>query len=59
MAYEFDCTNVVPGCDGTVTDETKDEVLQEAARHAKEAHGMTELPDDLAQSLLASIRPTD
>ena len=59
MAYEFDCTNVVPGCEGTVTGETRDQVLEEAAKHAKEAHGMTELPDELARRVLASIHPAD
>lgn len=59
MAYEFDCTNVVPGCEGTVTGDTKDEVVQEAAKHAREAHGMTELPDELVERVLASIQPAD
>lgn len=59
MAYEFECRNVVPGCDGTVSGATRDEVLQAAAAHAADAHGMDELPDEVVATVQASIVETD
>lgn len=52
---QFACAQVVPGCDGVVTGETDDEVLAAAARHAAEAHGMTEVPDEVVGAIRAGI----
>ena len=51
----FECGTVVNGCDGVVTGETEDDVLQAAAQHAASAHGMTELPDEVVQKVRAGI----
>ena len=59
MAYEFACDNVVPGCEGKVTGETKDEVLVAAATHAANAHGMDELPDEVVEQVQAAIVEVD
>lgn len=58
MGYEFECTNVFPGCEGKVEGATKDDVLAAAAAHAADAHGVTELPDDVAAVVQASIVPS-
>ena len=52
---QFACGTVVDGCDGVVTGETDEEVLAAAARHAAEAHGMTEVPDDVVAAIKAGI----
>jgi predicted small metal-binding protein len=52
----FACGTVVEGCDGVVRGETEDEVLAAAAAHAKEAHGMDEVPDDVVAAIKAGIR---
>lgn len=52
---QFACTYVVPGCPGVVTGETDDDVLAAAARHAADAHGMTEVPDAVATKIRAGI----
>lgn len=59
MGHEFECKHVVPGCDGKVSGTTHDEVLQGAAAHAAEAHGMTDLPDEVVEKVKASIVATD
>lgn len=51
----FACATVVPGCEGVVTGETDDEVLAAAAAHAAEAHGMTEVPDEVVGAIRAGI----
>lgn len=52
---QFACGNVVPGCDGVVTGETDDQVLEAAARHAAEAHGMSEVPDEVVAAIRSGI----
>ncbi len=52
---QFACGTVVDGCDGVVTGETDDEVLAAAAKHAAEAHGMSEVPDDVVAAIKAGI----
>ena len=54
----FACGTVVPGCEGVVTGETDDEVLAAAAAHAAEAHGMTEVPDEVVGAIRAGITDT-
>lgn len=55
MQYEFQCANVVPGCEGIVRAETRDEVVQAAANHAASVHGMDELPAEVVEKVKASI----
>jgi predicted small metal-binding protein len=43
-------------CDFEARGETEQEVLQKCAEHAKSAHGMDEIPPDLAAKVRASIR---
>ena len=52
---QFACGTVVDGCDGVVTGETDDDVLAAAARHAAEAHGLTEVPEELVNQIRAGI----
>lgn len=52
---QFACGTVVDGCDGVVTGETEDEVMAAAAKHAAEAHGMSEVPDDVVAAIKAGI----
>lgn len=54
---ELRCGEVVPGCDGVVTGQTQDEVLAGAAKHAAEAHGLTEIDDATRGALVGAIRP--
>lgn len=57
MAYEFECTNVIPGCEGSVRGETEEEILEKAAAHAAGAHGMEDLSEDVVEKVKASIVP--
>lgn len=52
---KFACATVVDGCDGVVTGDTEDEVLQAAAAHAASAHGMDTLPDEVIRQVRAGI----
>lgn len=52
---QFTCATVVPGCDGVATGETDDEVVAAAAQHAADAHGMTDVPDEVERQIRAGI----
>ena len=52
---KFECAQVVPGCDGVVTGDTVDDVLAAAAQHAADAHGMSEVPDEVVAAIRSGI----
>ncbi len=52
---QFACANVVDGCEGVVSGATDDEVLAAAAAHAADAHGLTDLPDEVVAAVKAGI----
>jgi predicted small metal-binding protein len=50
MAKVVTCRDVGVDCDFVAKGETEQEVLRQCAEHARTAHGMAELPSDLATS---------
>lgn len=54
---KFECNTVVAGCDGVVTGETDDDVLAAAAEHAAQAHGMSDVPDEVVAAIRSGIVP--
>jgi predicted small metal-binding protein len=52
----FTCGAVVPGCTASFAGETEEDILVQVAHHAREDHGMTEVPEDVAAQVLAAIR---
>lgn len=55
---QFACGDVVPGCDGVVTGATDDDVMAAAAEHARTAHGMDDVPAEVASAIRAGITET-
>jgi predicted small metal-binding protein len=49
------CGDLVPGCPAVVRAETEDEILQIAAQHAVEVHGLT-VDDGLIAAVKGAIR---
>ena len=52
----FACGAVVPGCTATFTAETQEGVLEQVAQHARDDHGLPEVPDELIRQVLANLR---
>lgn len=48
---EFSCGAVVPNCDAKFTAESEDEILIQVADHAREAHGMDEIPPEVVDKV--------
>lgn len=55
MTWELRCGDVVPGCDGTVRAETREEVMSQAAVHAAETHGLTTIDVDTERALVGAV----
>jgi predicted small metal-binding protein len=52
---EFSCGAVVPGCSARFEADSEEEILQQVAVHAREAHGMQEVPPDVVQQVRDGI----
>ena len=52
---EFSCGAMVPGCWATFQGESDDEILRQVVVHARDVHGMDEVPPDVADEIRASI----
>jgi predicted small metal-binding protein len=53
MPKHLEC--VIPDCDFAVTAATEEEILKTVAVHAAHAHGVTEIPPQLAAQVKAAI----
>ena len=45
---QFNCGDVVPGCKWVTRREDEEELLVEISSHAHDAHGMDEIPPEVA-----------
>jgi predicted small metal-binding protein len=49
------CGDLVPGCKATFQGKTEDDILQQAGKHAVEAHGVPVTPD-LVEAVKKAIK---
>lgn len=52
---EFNCGELVPGCETVIEGQSDDEIMQQVAVHAREAHGMDEVPPEVEEKARAAI----
>jgi predicted small metal-binding protein len=56
MAKTMSCKDVGSDCEFVARGETEDEVMQKVAAHARDEHGLNEVPPELAEKARAAIR---
>ncbi len=56
MAKTINCRDVGVDCDFVARGETEEELLRQCAEHARTAHGMNEIPPEIASKVRAAIR---
>jgi predicted small metal-binding protein len=56
---QFACGEIVPGCTEQYRLATEEEILAAVGRHARDAHGLDPVPDELLAQVRAHIRPVD
>ncbi|HJU88513.1 MAG TPA: DUF1059 domain-containing protein [Gemmatimonadaceae bacterium] len=54
---ELRCRDVGLDCDYVVRGKTEEDVMRQAAAHAKRDHGIQEITPDLADRVRSAIRP--
>ncbi|MDZ7726866.1 MAG: DUF1059 domain-containing protein [Dehalococcoidia bacterium] len=53
---EFACGDVMPGCDAKFRFATEEEILQAVGVHAREDHGISEVPNEVVEQVRSAIR---
>jgi predicted small metal-binding protein len=56
MAKTMSCRDVGPDCDFVARGESEDEIMGQVAEHARDAHGLDEVPPELAEKARAAIK---
>ncbi|MBI5147216.1 MAG: DUF1059 domain-containing protein [Thaumarchaeota archaeon] len=56
MAKKFACGDVVDGCAWSVTSKDEKELFQKISEHAKNAHKMSTIPDEVIQKVKSKIK---
>jgi predicted small metal-binding protein len=59
MAKVLRCNDLMPGCPFEARGTSEEEVLAQAAEHAKTAHGMTEIPEGMVSAVRGAIHDED
>lgn len=59
MAKEIRCADVGMDCDFVARAESTDQLMKQVVVHAAEAHGITEVSDELAAKVQSVMRDTD
>ena len=52
---EFVCGAMVPSCDAVLEAENEDDLIVDIVAHARDAHGMHEVPPEVMDSIKAVI----
>jgi len=52
---QFRCGDVVLGCEWTTRAEGEDELFEEISSHARDAHGMDEVPPEVIDAIHSVI----
>lgn len=56
MAKVLHCRDIGFDCEGVIRGETEEEVLQQAAEHARTVHNLQEIDDKTVEKIRAAIR---
>jgi predicted small metal-binding protein len=51
----FRCADVVPGCPAELEGESEDELLESVEAHARDEHGIDEVPPEVVDRIRSSI----
>jgi predicted small metal-binding protein len=52
---QFKCGDVVPGCQWVTRSDDDQQLMQEIGAHARDAHGMDEVPPEVVDQIRAVI----
>jgi predicted small metal-binding protein len=58
MTYALACGDVMPGCSATFEADSEEQLLEQVAPHAAEAHGIAEVTPDVLAAVKGAIKQT-
>jgi predicted small metal-binding protein len=50
------CGDVMPGCQAIIEGQDEAEVMRKGAEHAKNAHGLSQIPPDVGKKVQLAIK---
>jgi predicted small metal-binding protein len=50
------CGDIMPGCQTVIEGQDEAEVMRKGAEHAKNAHGMSQIPPDVGKKVQLAIK---
>ena len=56
MAKVLRCNDLMPGCPFEVRGDSEESVLAQASEHAKSAHNLTDIPEEMISKVRGAIR---
>lgn len=56
MTFKLACGDVMPGCASRFENDSKDELMNDVAAHAKSDHGITEITPEIASAVESKIQ---
>jgi predicted small metal-binding protein len=56
MAKVLRCNDLMPGCSFEARGDSEESVLAQAAEHAKSAHNLTDIPEEMISKVRGAIR---
>ena len=56
MTYTLHCDDVMPGCAEVIEGQDETEVMAKAAEHARNDHGIDNIPPEIGAKAQAAIR---
>jgi predicted small metal-binding protein len=58
MTFKLACGDVMPGCAARFESPEQDQLMQQVAAHAAEAHGITEITPEIQQAVASKVVTT-
>ena len=50
------CGDIMPGCQTVIEGQDEAEVMRKGAEHAKDAHGLSQIPPDVGKKVQLAIK---
>jgi predicted small metal-binding protein len=55
MKFKLACGDAVPGCSARFEDDSRERILEQVTRHAREDHGVTDVTPEMLAAIGANI----
>ena len=55
MKYQLSCGDAVPGCSARFEDDSRDVIMEQVIRHARDDHGVTEVSPEMRTAIEGNI----